>query len=117
MVVAPIFAVCVIGTMVVAYFRGEWRLTYDDVRITELSICEGEDPVTGKPHEQTTIVTKEDKVIFVCGNLVSIVPLNLRLYLFYDPSEKPILRVPAYNTEPGYFYQPVSVSANNALGT
>jgi hypothetical protein len=99
------------------YFQGDWRHSYEDIRIPELFVCSDPDQVIQSKQDTKFIVSGSQEYIYACGELVTESPIELGFYLFKEPKSKSIENNPAgekYNA--GWFNQQMFLPEENRQG-
>jgi hypothetical protein len=103
--------------MAVTYALDEWRFSYDNVKITEFTLCQGLDPLTGKPRPYDQQLTARMTKVGFCGYLTTDIPVELRFYLYRDGNQHPVDWNQVGETiSPGYFYEELDLQTPQRSG-
>jgi hypothetical protein len=108
-----------IGYLFVAitFIRGDWRLSYDDVEITELLVCSEPDIVANNYEGSHQVISSSSTYIYACGQLITKSPIELGFYLFKEPDSKSVDNNPAGEKYgEGFFNQPLYLPDSGRQG-
>ena len=106
-----------ITTGVSSFLTKEQRINNRNVRIEDLVICSGFDPVSGKPQEITSPIRTNLEHIYLCGYVVSEFPVELNIYLVREPEIKAVFHVPPDDLfEMGYFIREIILPTGDPVG-
>ena len=115
--VLTMLALCMIFDAV-TYALGGWRFSYDDVKITGFTLCQGLDPLSGRPRPYDQPLTARSTRVGFCGYLTTEIPVQLWFLLYWENTKRPVDSTRPGETYPqGYFYQELDLQMPQRYGS
>lgn len=101
----------------ITYFLGDWRISYDEVKIIQLLICEEPNRIANKMEDNHQVISSNSKYIFACGQLITNSPVRLHFYLYKNPDSRLIDNSPpGKEFGEGLFNQRLDLPDYNRVG-
>lgn len=102
---------------VITFIRGDWRLSYDEVRIAKLLVCEEPNKIASSDNRGSQIISSHSAYLYACGQLKTNTPIPLHFYLFRETNSKSEdSSPPGLEFEEGFFNQDLQLPAINRQG-